>query len=124
MNPNKLFPLIVTRDLARTRAFYESLGFELSFELPGYAQFRYGSDPSHPEIGFMSDGGPEQAPFEGRGLIVSVPTENADATHARYAKMDLKISNEPEDHPWGWRSFHVLDPNGIVLDFFHVIGED
>jgi hypothetical protein len=25
------------------------------------------------------------------------------------------------DKPWGWRSFVVRDPNGVLLDFFHVL---
>ncbi len=117
MNPNKLFPIVTTRDLAATRRCYESLGFELSIEMPDFVQFRYGTDEGGPEIAFMRS---NDAPFEGSGLVVSIPTEDADEAHARMSKTDAAVLDAPEDRPWGWRSFHVRDPNGVVLDFFHV----
>ncbi len=129
MNPNKLFPLIVTRDLDKTRAFYvDTLGFEVSLQAPNYLQLRVGSDPTGPELSFMQrdDNCSEKVldvdhgTFDGNGLIVSIPTDNADETHARYAKAEVEVTSEPTDRPWGWRSFAVRDPNGIYLDFFHV----
>ncbi len=30
---------------------------------------------------------------------------------------------EPTDKPWGWRSFGAVDPNGVLLDFFHVTAD-
>ena len=119
-NPTKLFPLVVTKDLARTRRCYEALGFELSVEMPDYLQFRYGAEDSAPEIAFMRDGAGPHPAFDGHGLIVSIPTEDADKKHAAARNADVDIVGEPTDRPWGWRSFHVKDPSGVVLDFFHV----
>ena len=35
----------------------------------------------------------------------------------------LSVAGAPTDKPWGWRSYFVSDPNGVVLDFFHVYKE-
>ena len=122
MNPNKLFPLIVTDDLDQSRTYYaEVLGFEVSMEMPGYVQFRVGADPAGPELAIMTpnpDAG--HTAFGGHGLIVSIPTPNADETHTRYQAAGAHMLSQPSDKPWGWRSFALRDPNGVVLDFFHV----
>ncbi len=119
-NPTKLFPLVVTKDLDRTRRCYEALGFDISVDMPDYLQFRYGSDDSAPEIAFMREGSGPHPAFGGQGLIVSIPTEDADEKHAAASQADVDVVGEPADRPWGWRSFHVKDPSGVVLDFFHV----
>lgn len=124
MNPNKLFPLVITDKLAQTRAFYtERAGFTVSIEQGGYLQVRYG-DEEGPELCFMAKdeaAAAHQEPFEGRGLIVSIPTEDADSTHSRLLERGASPMSTPSDKPWGWRSFGIADPNGVVLDFFHVL---
>ncbi|KIG15672.1 Glyoxalase/bleomycin resistance protein/dioxygenase [Enhygromyxa salina] len=126
MNPTKLFPLVVTEALAETKAYYvEKLGCEVVADMDNYLQVRFGADASAPELAFMS---PQQGPmgglskpFGGDGLIVSVPTESADAKFRAVKQAKATIAAEPSDKPWGWRSFMVTDPSGVTLDFFHVI---
>lgn len=125
MQPSKLFPLIVTDQLAATRAYYTTeLGAELSHDGETYLQVRFAGEDG-PELCFMTpDAAPAMGPvpkFEGKGVIISIPTKDADATHARVAKLGAKIAAPPSDKPWGWRSFAALDPNGVILDFFHVL---
>ena len=129
MNPNKLIPLVVTDDLAATKAFYaQRAGFEISIDMNQYLQVRWGHDPQAPELAFMTPqpaGAPMEGPerFGGKGLIISIPTENADATHAALRARGAEPRSYPADKPWGWRSFTLADPNGVVLDFFHVIDQ-
>ncbi len=124
MNPNKLFPLVITDKLDQTKAFYtERAGFSLSFEQGSYIQVRYGGEDG-PELCFMSKEAAaplHQEPFDGRGLIVSIPTKSADDAHSTLLDRGAAPMSTPSDKPWGWRSFGIADPNGIVLDFFHVI---
>lgn len=127
-NPNKLFPLIVTKDMAATKKFYaDQAQFYVAMEMDGYLQVRSTADESAPEICFMTpDGmpdGPVFPPFEGRGLILSIPTFSSDKKAAELRNAGIKNVPEPSDKPWGWRSFVVTDPNGIQLDFFHVVGK-
>jgi catechol 2,3-dioxygenase-like lactoylglutathione lyase family enzyme len=124
-NPNKLFPLLVTSRLAATKHFYlEKLGFTLTFDLPTYLQVR-SADEAGPELCFMSpDGfhdGTTHPEFTGHGVYMSIPAPDVDAKYQQLVAKDLKPLNEPSDKPWGWRSFQLLDPNGLVLDFFHLI---
>lgn len=128
MNPNKLFPLIVTDKLRETRDFYrERIGAEIVYDHETYLQIRFGSDPSGPELAFMTTkGAPALGPipvFPGTGLVISIPTENADTTHAEVKARGLEVLAPPADKPWGWRSFLAQDPNGVVLDFFHVLAD-
>jgi len=125
MNPTKLFPLIITDKLAETKAFYtEQAGFVVTIEQGDYLQLRHGEDESAPELCFMkrSDSapmGPMEA-FGGKGLILSIPTQSADDKHDALRTQGAEIVAEPADKPWGWRSFVAVDPNGVLLDFFHV----
>ena len=118
---DKLFPLVLTSDLAATKAFYEDkLGCELVFDMPEYLQVRFAGE-GQPELCFMLPKpafGVELEAFPGRGLIISVPVEDPDAEHRRLAELKVPIVTEPADRPWGWRSFLCRDPNGVILDFF------
>ena len=120
-NPTKLFPLVITDDLDAIRAFYrEQIGAQFTFDLDNYLQVRFTADEAGPELAFMQacEGTPA---FAGQGIIVSIPTPDADAEHDRLLGRGATVREAPADRPWGWRSFHVPDPAGVVLDFFHVL---
>lgn len=123
-NPTQLFPLFVTTKLAETKKFYLAAGFELRFDLPEYLQVSYdgGLDLCfvHPHAANNGKGYPV---FDGKGVMVSIPTRDADEKAAQLKERRVPIVDELEDKPWGWRSFHVQDPNGVILDFFHVYKE-
>jgi catechol 2,3-dioxygenase-like lactoylglutathione lyase family enzyme len=116
MNPNKLFPLVFSDKLTETRLYYTNkLGAKVVFDQENYLQLRFGEDDDGPEIAFMVPQTSELLggvlpKFPGQGLLVSIPTDDAD-----------KIRVGVLDKPWGWRSFVVRDPNGVLLDFFHVL---
>jgi catechol 2,3-dioxygenase-like lactoylglutathione lyase family enzyme len=123
-NPNQLFPLFVSDKLEETKRYYaDKLGFTVTFDMPHYLQLRYGKEGA-PELCFMRPNGmPDGQPmpeFGGAGVIVSIPTESADAAYDRMRGKGAQVQDAPSDKPWGWRSFVVRDPNGVMLDFFHV----
>lgn len=126
-NPTKLFPLFVTDKLDQTKRFYvEQAGFRVVVDMPMYLQVAYGEGDA-PELCFMKPDafpdGKTRPSFTGRGVIVSIPTENADDKYAALDAADAQLASKPEDKPWGWRSFFAVDPNGVLLDFFHVYKE-
>ncbi|MET0410970.1 MAG: VOC family protein [Polyangiaceae bacterium] len=126
-NPTKLYPLIITDKLEETKRFYaERAGFRVVHDRPMYLQVAYGEGDG-PELAFMrSDAFPDgqrQPTFEGKGVVVSIPTPDADAKYDALAKAKVPLLSKPEDRPWGWRSFVAVDPNGLQLDFFHVYKE-
>jgi uncharacterized glyoxalase superfamily protein PhnB len=55
--------------------------------------------------------------------MVSVPVPDADEKHTALKQAGVDVLDAPSDKPWGWRSFLAQDPNGVVLDFFHVYKE-
>jgi catechol 2,3-dioxygenase-like lactoylglutathione lyase family enzyme len=121
--PNRLFPLIVTDRLAQVRAFYtETLGYKLSIDTPDYFQVQFGSAEA-PELCFIEKKpeGPFAQTFGGGGVVVSIPTPNADQAHGAWSKKKVPMLSAPTDMPYGWRSFALKDPAGVVLDFFHVL---
>lgn len=123
-NPTQLFPLFITDKLAQTKQFYLAAGFEIRFDLPEYLQVSYEGGL---DLCFMvphaTSNGKEYPVFAGKGVVVSIPTRNADEKAVELKERRLPIVNDLEDKPWGWRSFHVEDPNGVILDFFHVYKE-
>jgi catechol 2,3-dioxygenase-like lactoylglutathione lyase family enzyme len=125
-NPTKLFPMFITKDLAKTKRFYTKAGFDLRFDMDEYLQVSYGG-PNGPELCFMkphsSNNGTAYPEFGGKGVIVSIPTKDADAKYKELQQGSFELLSTPEDKPWGWRSFHAVDPNGVILDFFHVYKE-
>ena len=123
MNPKKLFPMVVTDKLAETKEFYaEKADFEIVHDLPDYLAVRYGGEAG-PELAFLTT---EEGPlgklpaFNGKGLLISIPTADADKKATDLEKRGVKLVSQPAVKPWGWKSFLTQDPNGVLLDFFHV----
>ena len=125
-NPNKLFPMYITDKLEETRDFYLKAGFSIRYDMPEYLQVFYGGQDGQ-DLCFAAphkaNNGQAYDVFAGKGALVSIPTPDADAKCKQLAEVGIKAVNPLEDKPWGWRSFHVADPNGVILDFFHVYKE-
>ena len=64
----------------------------------------------------LIEGGP--APT---GLTISIETDDVEAIAARLAD---QLTRPPTDQPWGHRSCATVDPNGVAIVFFQVIGHD
>lgn len=123
--PTKLFPLFIADDLTTLERFYvEGLRWTITHRTPAYLQVRCG-DEQGPELCFMTPDaamGPMPS-FPGQGVIVSVPIDDADAHFASLRERGLSPLGEPTDKPWGWRSYLIRDPAGVVLDFFHELAK-
>lgn len=123
-NPPALYPMIVTKKIQETKDFYLKAGFKVRHEMKNeYLQVYY--EPGETlDLAFMvphkAPNGREFAEFNGEGVVVSIPTPSADDKCTEFKKAGVKIESDVDDKPWGWRSFHVADPNGVLLDFFHV----
>lgn len=128
-NPTQLFPMVVTADMAATKRFYaEVCGCTVQVDMGHYLQVGFGDGATDPVLCFMTpDGMPDGSvlpAFAGQGVLVSVPTDNADSKHGSVKEKGGAPASEPSSKPWGWRSFLIADPNGLMLDFFHVEKEN
>lgn len=128
MSHPDMVPLVITEALPATRDFYvDDLGCTVVIEQGEYLQVRFGDDPDTRELAFMAPdppGGPMAGvpAFRG-GLVVSISVDDVDKHREVLAARGVDAP-EPTDKPWGWRSFVLRDPNGVVLDFFRAIAED
>jgi len=121
--PSKSFPLVIARDLAPIRAFYvDTLGCPVSIEAEAYLQVRLTPADDAPELCFMKPmPGTVMTDALSKGFVLSVPVPDADAVQARLEQAGVTIQAPVSDKPWGWRSLQVVDPAGVILDFFHAL---
>jgi catechol 2,3-dioxygenase-like lactoylglutathione lyase family enzyme len=118
-------PVLMSRDVAASITFYEGLGFLLAFQddanNPKYAavvrdavelhlqwhdesQWSYPID--RPAYRFLvEDVDVLFVTFQGSGALAASATQESPWS-------------KPGDTPWGTREFHMLDPDGNVLQFY------
>ena len=120
-NPTRSFPLVFVDDLDAVRTFYrDTLGLPVTFDMPQYLQVQLTpAGTEGPELAFMVSPSPHATYV--KGFVLSVPVADADAVERACDAAGVPVSARAEDKPWGWRSVHVTDPAGVVLDFFHTL---
>ncbi|GAB4423350.1 MAG: VOC family protein [Bacteroidia bacterium] len=116
----KLNAGIITPRLAETRAFYtDLLGFGISFENDFYLLLHTPGQTA--ELSFLLPGHPSQhplfhAPYDGRGMYLTIEVEDVDSLYQALRARGVPIEIELRDEPWGDRHSAILDPNGIAID--------
>ena len=117
MDPGIAIPILPSRNLDETRAFYERLGFQAAGWWPdtfgGYAILVRGDLSMH----FFSfkDISPDQNYAQCYWRVKDV-----DALYAEFHSAGLSRYGTPrlepvEDKPWGMREFSISDPNGNLI---------
>ncbi len=110
-------PILPARDLSRTRAFYESLGFTAGYNDDRYEILRRGNLVVH---------------LEPRDDLVPATNRtscywrvaDADALYEEFASLGLPPEGvpcltAPSDEPWGMREFTLKDPAGNLIRVGH-----
>jgi uncharacterized glyoxalase superfamily protein PhnB len=116
----KLNAGIVTAKLRETKTFYSKhLGFGVTFENEFYLLMH--TQDKTGEISFLLPNHPSQqkifhAPFNGKGVYLTIEVEDVDKIYKKLKKTGLEIKIELRDEPWGDRHFTIQDPNGINID--------
>lgn len=118
-------PILPSRDLAETRAFYEAIGFRPWFRGGGV----------NPQYEIMSRGHLVVHFFRERDLV---PTKNDASCYLRVTDADgfyracevlhLPASgvprlSTPRDEEWGMREFTIIDPSGNLLRIGHDLAD-
>jgi catechol 2,3-dioxygenase-like lactoylglutathione lyase family enzyme len=108
-------PILPSRDLRATSAFYERLGYEEAGLWPGEYLI-----VSRGEIGLHFFHCSQLDPWTSiAGCYLYV--DDADALYAEYAALDLpgegipRLHGAPEDTDYGLREFAVVDADGNLL---------
>lgn len=103
-----------TADMARSFAFYSSLGLPLRHGGPEapFTTFAMGASWLNIQVGDAAAGAPET-----RWGRVIVFVDDVDAVYRRCLAMGAEPEAAPSNAPWGERYFHVRDPDGHELSF-------
>jgi catechol 2,3-dioxygenase-like lactoylglutathione lyase family enzyme len=117
-------PILPSRDLDETRAFYQAIGFQPWFQgrgNPGYEILSRG----HLVVHFFLERALDPAANDA-GCYLRVT--DADRFHEDCSVLDLPRSgipriNPPRDEPWGMREFNLVDPSGNLLRIGHDLGD-
>jgi putative intracellular protease/amidase/catechol 2,3-dioxygenase-like lactoylglutathione lyase family enzyme len=110
-------PILPAQDVARTREFYESLGFRAGYFDHRYEILRRGTLVVHLEAH------DDLAPDANRtSCYWRVP--DADALYQEFAALGLPDEGIPRltapfDEPWGMREFTIKDPAGNLIRVGH-----
>jgi lactoylglutathione lyase len=108
--PDDAFPIFSVSDLARTKRFYEGLGFEQTYQFPpdgepGFVTLQRGAS----QIGIGA--GAE----EGDRVAYWVYVDDVDASLDALRAAGAVVVAEPVDQPWGERVAQVRDPAGTLV---------
>jgi catechol 2,3-dioxygenase-like lactoylglutathione lyase family enzyme len=98
-------PVLPVRDLDRSLAWYERLGFAVRTRYPAYAIVAFEDAELHLVV-FDVDYPPES--LSGAYLRV----DDADAVFARWSVLGARVVAPPEDQPYGVREWATEDPDG------------
>ena len=116
MEPGLAIPILPSRNLEETRAFYERLGFQTTGWWPqfgGYAILVQGDLEVHFFLHAEIDALENYAGCYWR-------VTNVDAFYAQCAAASLPSKGvprlePPENKPWGMREFALVDPSGNLV---------
>ena len=105
---SRAVPILPSRDLTETAAFYSRLGFSVAFPLDDYLI----TDRDGAELHFFPK--PDLDPATTDAMCyLAVP--DADALHDEWVASGLQLLRPLEDKPWGLREFALVDPNGTLV---------
>ncbi|QSB16538.1 VOC family protein [Natronosporangium hydrolyticum] len=125
MNLTSFYPVIGTRRLAESTAFYtEWFGFERTFEADWYVSLRQPAAP-HYELALLDPDHPSIPAGHGQptaGLLLNFEVADVDAEHRRLIEEGgLPVLRPLRTEEWGQRHFITADPNGVLIDVITVI---
>ncbi|MFY0665214.1 MAG: VOC family protein [Natronospirillum sp.] len=125
MKFNGFYPVIMTHDVAGSKAFYtEHFGFEVVFDTDWYVSLRAAEEPLF-ELAILNathDTVPEgfRQAMSG-GLILNFEVDDVDAEYSRIQRANLPIHLDIRSEDFGQRHFITADPNGVLIDVIKVI---
>jgi catechol 2,3-dioxygenase-like lactoylglutathione lyase family enzyme len=106
--------VIATKDVPRQTEFF-SLAFSIKphFHNGEFAEFIL---PSRFRIAFFKPTGLASRYFSSKGerktIGIGITVDNVDTLYDHIVREKMTVSGVPKDHPWGERSFLLIDPDG------------
>jgi uncharacterized glyoxalase superfamily protein PhnB len=98
--------------MAESREFYTKfLGFDVAMDMEWIVTLASPSNPTAQISLLHASEWPAQHP---QSLTIEVA--DVDAVHARAQALGIEVIYPLTDEAWGVRRFHVMDPNGVVIN--------
>ncbi|WP_230534270.1 VOC family protein [Microvirga roseola] len=124
MRITSYYPVILTRDVDGTAAFYGAhFGFRPAFTSDWYVHLQFGADAAV-NLAILDSGHdtiPEGARTPTSGLILNFEVEDPDAIYREVEAAGLPILIPLRDELFGQRHFITRDPNGVLIDIIKPI---
>jgi len=102
---------IPVSDIARSKAFYEQLGFRLLVDSPHYCRFLAPEGDTTFSLHIEAVIHP--------GAVIYLEADDVDAEFARLKADGFVFETEPRDEGWLWREAILLDPDGHRIKLYH-----
>jgi predicted enzyme related to lactoylglutathione lyase len=119
MSIHRVVPDITSRDLIKSREFYEDfLGFELAMDMGWIMTFVSPINPTA-QVSVVED---NPAPSGPPSPAMTIEVADVDAAHARALSRSIDIVYPLTSEPWGVRRFFVQDPSGTVINVMSHLG--
>lgn len=125
MKINSFYPVIMTSNLAASKAFYtDHFPFTVAFDSDWYVSLKADQEtpfeltllnPEHPTV-------PEafRQPVRG-GLILNIEVDDVDQEYERLRARGLPMHLALRSEDFGQRHFITADPNGVLIDVIKVV---
>ncbi|PWW00184.1 putative glyoxalase superfamily protein PhnB [Hoeflea marina] len=124
MKTTSYYPVLMTRDVAATAAFYIThFRFEALFASDWYVHLQ-SRDDARVALAVL-DGQHSTIPADRRGgvsgLLLNFEVEDVDQVYGDIRAAGLPILKEICDEDFGQRHFITVDPNGVLIDIIRPI---
>ena len=113
MNIRRVVPDIPTNRMDESLKFYvDFLGFQVAMDMKWIVTVVSPSNITA-QINLLQDQSaiPSQPP-----QALSIEVADVDAMYAKAVELRMQVIYPLTDEPWGVRRFHVLDPNGVIIN--------
>jgi catechol 2,3-dioxygenase-like lactoylglutathione lyase family enzyme len=104
---------LVVSDMARSVAFYETLGFGIIYGGGDAAFSSFAAGPGYLNLQ-LHPAAATRARGWGRPIFY---VDDVDVMYRRAVDAGFETVSTPADAPWGERYFHLRDPDGHELSF-------
>lgn len=98
-------------DIARSKAFYRTLGFRLLVDSAHYCRFL--APDGDTTFSIHAEEGPI-----GTGTVLYLESADMGGDFARLTSAGIAFDTEPEDQNWLWREARFRDPDGHLWKLY------
>ncbi|MGH8013003.1 MAG: VOC family protein [Candidatus Binataceae bacterium] len=102
---------VYTRDIERSRDFYEAFGFDVIRDEGEFIELQWGRNS------FLLEPVPGTPEFSSPAVNVRIMAPNVDDYWRRAQKLDARILRPLADRYYGLRDFTMAGPDGLALRF-------